>query len=337
MPAATNAAPAAATPAQVDATLPASNPHNPAMCDLRFGIEIESYHPTAGSRLQVAQRIAQIMGAGWTATTGGTDRYGRSRALVVMPDGRRWTVDSDGSINAHGGVDAEVVSPILTWADMPALQAMIRAMRQAGCKADSSCGIHVHVDGARFKADPRKLVNLIKLVDKREAQIHDMLGGVRRGSQWCRNINRTFVDRVTSGRFTTETALRNAWFNANPGYGGTNEDRARRHGDSSRYHGLNLHSLFHLGTVEFRYFDAANLHAGKIRSYVCLVLALAGKAIASKSVRDGNAAYRTGVEGARNMLYHELGLRADYFANVRAHLMAPVEAAAGRPARAVAA
>jgi hypothetical protein len=76
--------------------------------------------------------------------------------------------------------------------------------------------------------------------------------------------------------------------------------------------------------VEFRYFDAT-LHAGKVRAYLCLVLALAGKALQVRNVQNGSA--RSGVRGAYQVVYHELGLREDYFANVREHLLAEVRRA----------
>ena len=45
---------------------------------------------------------------------------------VAMADGRVWKVVSDGSL--RGG--AEAVSPILTYADMPVLQEVVRKLRE---------------------------------------------------------------------------------------------------------------------------------------------------------------------------------------------------------------
>ena len=40
-----------------------------------------------------------------------------------------------------------MVTPILTYADMETLQEMIRRLRKAGAKSDSTrgCGVHIHI------------------------------------------------------------------------------------------------------------------------------------------------------------------------------------------------
>ena len=61
---------------------------------------------------------------------------------------------------------------------------------------------------------------------------------------------------------------------------------AGRHYDSSRYHLLNLHATFSTErparTIEFRAFNAT-LHAGEIKSYIQLCLAISAQALHSKS------------------------------------------------------
>lgn len=303
-----------ATPDQIASARPTVAKHNPLMTTLRYGIEIETV--SAAGRDGTARRVAEIMG--WTV---GRDGYS---AAAVMPDGRKWKFVSDGSIQM--GVGVEVVSPILTWADMDTVQQLVRALRQAGAKVNTSCGIHVHVDGAKFKAQPQKLANLIKLVNKREDLIHDMLGGRRKHSQWCAPIDGSryngkgahprLIERVMGGtKFRSIRTILSAY------YGGRNQGG---HYNPARYSGLNLHALNDKGTIEFRYFDAT-LHAGKVRAYLCLVLALAGKALQVRNVQNGSA--RSGARGAYQVVYHELGLREDYFANVREHLLAPIRAA----------
>ena len=64
-----------------------------------------------------------------------------------------------------------------------------------------------------------------------------------------------------------------------------------QHYNESRYHMLNLHAVFTKGTVEFRLFQFANpdgnrrngLHAGELKSYIQLCLALSSQAKAAKS------------------------------------------------------
>lgn len=106
------------------------------MKTLRFGIEIETIGQT---RDAVARAIQTVVG--------GTVQHIGSPACydpydVVAADGRRWRVMADSSLNADRSRQAEVVSPILTYDDLETLQEVIRAVRRAGARVDSSCGIH---------------------------------------------------------------------------------------------------------------------------------------------------------------------------------------------------
>ena len=67
-----------------------------------------------------------------------------------------------------------MVSPILTYTDIDTVQQIVRAVRRARARVDSSCGIHIHVDAARFNA--KALRNLVKIVNKQERLIEHALG-----------------------------------------------------------------------------------------------------------------------------------------------------------------
>ena len=87
------------------------------MANRTFGCELE-YEGI--SQATAAKTVAEV--------TGGTARYEGchlSNWVVTMPDGRKWQVVSDGSLN--GG--AEVVTPILRWDDIETLQKAVRALR----------------------------------------------------------------------------------------------------------------------------------------------------------------------------------------------------------------
>ena len=59
---------------------------------------------------------------------------------------------------------AEVVSPVCRWEDIPMVQEVVRAIREAGARTDSSCGIHVHVGfGEHTPASLRRLVNIVNI------------------------------------------------------------------------------------------------------------------------------------------------------------------------------
>ncbi|MBC7171467.1 MAG: amidoligase family protein [Polyangiaceae bacterium] len=268
------------------------------MKTLRFGIEIE----TVGlSRELLARAIHSVVG--------GTviDEYRSWR--ISDARGRGWRVVPDGSLGAeHSG---EIVSPVLEYEDIEELQQVVRAVRRAGAKADPSTGIHIHVDGSRF--DAKSVTNLVKLVHKQERLLEHALGiSEARLTRYCRPIDQRFMQRLEARRPKTMQEVSDAWY----GYRNASPQRY----DSSRYHGLNLNSLFFRGTIELRYFNGT-LHAGEVKAYIQLALALAAKALASKAAsskrRDFNPA--TAKYDFRVVLLH-LGLIGDEFKTARLHL-----------------
>jgi hypothetical protein len=269
------------------------------MKGLRFGIEIE----TVGLD---RERLARaIQGA-----VGGTVANDYRAWQVTDGKGRTWRVVPDGSLSDYQR-SGEIVSPILKYVDLEDLQAVVRAVRTAGARSDSSTGIHIHVDGSRF--DAKGVTNLVKTIHKQERLLEHALGiSEQRLVRYCRPIEATFIERLEARRPRTLQQVSEAW------YGRANH-RPERY-DSSRYHGLNLNSLFFRGTIEFRYFNGT-LHAGEVKGYVQLVLALAAKGITSKSAsskrRDFNPA--TAKYDFRVFLLH-LGLIGDEFKTARLHL-----------------
>ena len=273
--------------------------HTETMKALKFGIEIE----TVG--LDRAQLARAIQGA-----LGGTTASDYRGCTVTDAKARTWRIVPDGSLSG-GHMSGEIVSPILGYEDLEDLQTMVRAVRSAGGKNDSSTGIHIHVDGSRF--DAKGVTNLVKTIHKQERLLEHALGiSDQRLSRYCRPLESHFVQRLESRRPRTLQQVSEAW------YGRANV-RADRY-DSSRYHGLNLNSLFFRGTIEFRYFNGT-LHAGEIKGYVQLVLALAAKGLVSKAAsskrREFNAA--TAKYDFRVFLL-SLGLIGNEFKTARLHL-----------------
>lgn len=269
------------------------------MKTLRFGIEIE----TVGlSRAQIAQAIQRVVG--------GTISHHDRDILITAPSGRIWKVVPDGSLSDWQN-SGEIVSPPLQYVDIEELQNVVREVRTAGATTDASTGIHIHVDGSCF--DAKSVVNLVKLVHKQERLLEHALGvSQHRLSHYCQPIEASFMQWLESRRPQSLADVREAWY-GQPNFTG---DRYHR----SRYHGLNLNSLFFRGTIEFRYFNGS-LHAGEVKAYVQLVLALAAKALTSKSAsskrRDFNLA--SAKYDFRVVLIH-LGLIGDEFKTARLHL-----------------
>ncbi len=267
---------------------------------LRFGIEIE----TVGlGREGLANAIHSVVG--------GTKTADYRSWKITDANGRSWKVVADGSLSG-GELSGEIVSPILGYDEIELVQQVVRAVRHAGSRADATCGIHVHVDGARF--DARAVTNLVKMVHKQERLIEKALGiSDSRLSRYCRPVDADFLGRLESRRPRTMQQISDAW------YGHRNTTPERYH--SSRYHGLNLNSLLFRGSIEFRFFNGT-LHAGEVKTYVQFALALAAKALSAKAASSRRREYNeaTSKYDMRVWLLG-LGMIGDEFKTARFHLL----------------
>ena len=96
-------------------------------------------------------------------------------------------------------------------------------------------------------------------------------------SRYCRTVDPGFLEAVNKQKPKTMAGLADIW------YGSHGEDHGRsRHYNGSRYHMLNLHATFTKATIEFRLFQfdeptekrRGGIHAGQLKSYIQLCLAL---------------------------------------------------------------
>ena len=171
----------------------------------------------------------------------------------------------------------EFVTPICTYKDLDTIQKIIRKFRELGAKANYSCGIHVHVDGSNHTA--LSLRRLCNFMAARQDIIYDALAVGERKDRWCRPISGTLMSALQQNRELSRSQMEEIWYSsANDGYSGRID---HSHYNPTRYHGVNLHSFFSKGTVEFRLFNST-LHAGKVKAYIQFCLALSAWSIESK-------------------------------------------------------
>ena len=233
-----------------------------------FGIEIEMNRIT---RAHAAQVLADHFGT-QVRYTGGT----YDTRLVPDAQGRDWKIVSDNSIEGPQEERTEFVSPICHWEDIETVQELVRKLRAAGAKAHTSCGVHVHI--GRGAHTSKTLRNLVNLVNAKEDLLTQALGiSPERRARWCQAVDPDFLARLNRRKPTTDAAFAELWYN-------TPEWRwhASQHYDTSRYHLLNLHSVFQKGTIEFRAFNAS-LHAGEIKSFIQLAMAISYQALKSSA------------------------------------------------------
>ncbi len=238
-----------------------------------IGVEVEMNSITCHAAAKLA---ADFFGTGRFEDTASRNGYCTWSAWDAQ--GREWKFQRDVSIDGPDGEKCEMVTPILTYTDMDTLQELVRRLRKAGAKSDYTrgCGVHIHI-GAKGHT-PQTLRNLANIMASHESLLADALAlDHYRMSRYCRTVNPRFIETVNRRKPTTMSDLADIWYSANNATYGRNQ-----HYNDSRYHMLNLHATFTKGTVEFRLFqfDAPTaerkngLHAGQLKSYIQLCLAL---------------------------------------------------------------
>lgn len=251
-----------------------------------IGVEVEMNNITRNKAAKIA---AEYFGTGRYENTASRNGYCTWSAWDAQ--GREWKFQKDVSIAGIDDEKCEMVTPILTYSDMETLQELIRQLRRAGAKSDATrgCGVHIHI-GAKGHT-PQTLRNLANIMASHESLLAESLKlDRRRMSQYCRMVDPTFLERLNHRKPRTMPALADIWYESHSANYGRSQ-----HYNESRYHMLNLHATFTKGTVEFRLFqfDAPaggkqnGLHAGQLKSYIqlCLALSQMAKTLRSASPR----------------------------------------------------
>ena len=249
-----------------------------------IGVEVEMNSIT---RHAAAKLAAEFFGTGRFEDTAYRNGYYTWSAWDAQ--GREWKFQRDVSIEGPDSEKCEMVTPILTYADMDTLQELVRRLRKAGAKSDATrgCGVHIHIGAKGHTA--QTLRNLANIMASHESLLADALAlDHYRMSRYCRTVNPRFIETVNRRKPSTMSDLADIWYSTNNATYGRNQ-----HYNDSRYHMLNLHATFTKGTIEFRLFqfdaptaDRKNgLHAGQLKSYIQLCLALSQMA---KSVKTAS-------------------------------------------------
>ena len=289
--------------------------------DQCFGVEVET---TGITRKKAAQALAAYFG---TEPRHGSDHY--DSWYVTDTDGKEWRLMYDSSIetekrdeNGYTHIASrlyavEMVTPKLTYAELPKLQECVRQVRHAGAKVNRTCGIHVHVDAANHNR--QSLKNLIGIMYSKEDILFNALKvNPERVEAYCKKVREPMLQkarRLSSEETTDLTQLEQIWYEGNVS--------KTQHYNWTRYYALNLHSVFYRGTVEWRCFNST-LHAGKVAAYVNLCLAISAQAIAQRSTVMRKTHSDNELFTFRVWLVR-LGLNGDEFKHTRDHLLANLD------------
>lgn len=283
------------------------------MLSTYFGVEVEF---TGITRAHAATILKSIVPGCMTHE----DAY--DARIIIARDGRKWKIVSDSSVTpqrkmgtttfgASEQYKCEFVTPILKYAeDIDTLQEIIRAFRKAGAIVNHRCGIHIHLDGAGH--DARTIKNWIKIIASKDDLLYKALAIHPERRSYCKALSEKLIRAIDARKPKTLKEVEDIWYD---GYDGS---RCRHYHDS-RYQFLNLHSFFNgHGTVELRGFNST-MHAGKLRSYIVLALALNKQALCQRNANSRKVQTENDKFAMRTYL-NRIGLIGDEFKNCRKHL-----------------
>lgn len=247
-----------------------------------IGVEVEMNNIT---REEAARITAEFFGTPRYENT--ACRNGYETWSAWDPEGREWKFQKDVSIAGPDEKKCELVTPVLHYEDIQTLQELIRRLRHAGAKSDATrgCGIHIHIGATGHT--PQSLRTLANIMASHEQLLISALNlDSRRVDTYCKTVDPRFIEEVNKKKPKTAAGLADIWYlSQNQNFG------RNQHYNRSRYHMLNLHATFTKGTIEFRLFEfeaPANgkkngLHAGQLKSYIQLCLALSQMAKTQKT------------------------------------------------------
>ena len=280
----------------------------------RFGLELEF---TGITRSIASQVVCKVLN-GTSYYEGGN--YGTY--ATATNDGRKWKVMSDSSVRAevkgggYAGHDCkcEFVTPICTYNDIEVIQEIARALKKAGAMVNESTGIHIHIDASTHTA--RSLKNITSIMASKESLLFKALQTTSdRMNKWCKKVDSKLISDLNKNKPTTLEEVKRIWYNGRDGSG--------EHYHNSRYHALNLHAVWQKGTVEFSLFNGT-LHAGKIKAYIQLCMAISNQAKTLKSASSKETVTSNEKYTFRTWLLR-LGLIGEEFKTARLHLLANLE------------
>lgn len=226
----------------------------------------------SGIELEVSRRLTKINNSdransnGWTFLSKEIDRA-KANGLV----NRNWKLKTDTSC---GG---EIVSPPMFGDNLlkemtTVCDAARKVSKQTGQPVtDGECGLHIHFDAGDFSA--KAFSNLFILTQLAEIVFYVMYPNRR--MEYCAPIS---LNMKQASRFRDITDVRAEWYRQenvikreegkkqkvyNAEF--INSSSPGEYYDGTRYHGLNIHCYWRIGTVEFRYcegtFDPAHIKA----------------------------------------------------------------------------
>ena len=160
-----------------------------------------------------------------------------------------WTSTSDGSISSEEGYDCvEMVSyPASGDLLLESIDNLMRWSSDVGAIVNRSCGLHVHFNSLDLTA--RQVAHVGIVYRYFEEILKGMMPNSRQSSNWCKDFP---IPKKQLRHITDESELIEMYYDYMDSH-----PSADKYNDA-RYCGLNVHSRYYHGSLEFR------LHSGTI-------------------------------------------------------------------------
>ena len=160
-----------------------------------------------------------------------------------------WTSTSDGSINSEEGYDGiEMVSyPASGDLLLESIDNLILWSNDIGAVVNRSCGLHVHFNSLDLTA--RQVAHVGIVYRYFEEILKGMMPNSRQSSNWCKDFP---IPKKQLRHITEESELIEMYYDYMDSHPSTDKY------NDARYCGLNIHSRYYHGSLEFR------LHSGTL-------------------------------------------------------------------------
>jgi len=182
---------------------------------------------------------------------------------LSIPSG--WRIVSDTSIS-DGDYGAEYVMTNPHNGDrlLSKVENIVDFIFRTGGYVDDSCGLHIHINGLDMGL--REMKNCLAIGKSMETWIYDMLPPSRKSSHYSQPLPEFDVKRLMS--ISTYSEFVEFWYHTI-----SNTQITTRKYNESRYRGLNVHSRFVNGTIEFRHHHGT-LNFMSIEKWIKLCMAV---------------------------------------------------------------
>ena len=192
------------------------------------------------------------------------------------------------------------------------LAAIAKEIKQRGLPPECSVRIAAGLPLTSFGRDKPKFRDYL-LRSKEDILFAALKVNPARIDSYCQAVDEPILEEIRklpSGASMDQ--LKDRWYRG--------RDGSDYHYHQSRYHALNLHSVFYHGTVEWRLFNST-LHAGEAKANIILAMAISAQGINQKYTQFRKTPIGDNPAFTFRTFLLRLGLIGPEYKNVRMHLL----------------